>query len=298
MSDPSKQAALARAAEAFDLITTERGWGGPPLLLRTTGGVDPAEGAELAVRPLDGHPADTLLGFSAPMGWTAIGLSSEGRAGRYQGEPAGYSAVVAPGATPQRARVIVLVDRDATLAGCLRWQDGGLIAEPPAEGLVPDCLRRALGLPTPPPTDTTDTLFAALWLEAIVAGGRRGCRTMTWRQAAELHPAVQVLAQAGQSAQSNLVETAQAFGRVCDWTMVRHQLIRGWKLGVEPSVAVWMDTGMLSRWVLQQFAPVAELLPRARRRCSPAAFRRVVQALDDVGVPTGASHVGDHPGAA
>ena len=286
MPNSSIRTALGRAAEAFDLITTERGWGGPPLLLRTRGGVDPADGAELAVRPLDGHPGQALLGFSAPMGWTAIGVSSEGWAGPYHGEVTGYSAVASPGAR-RRVRAIVLIDRDGSLAGCARWRDGGIVAEAPTDGFVVDCLRRALGLRTPPPTTTTDTLFAALWLEGIVAGGRRGCQTMTWRQVAHLHPAVHLLVQNGQEVPADLVETAQAFGRACDWTMVRHQLIRGWKLGVEASVAVWMDTGMLSRWMVEQMRPVAELLTRARRRCSPAAFRQLVHALDDLGVATG-----------
>ena len=153
---------------------------------------DPADGAELAVRPLDGHPGQALLGFSAPMGWTAIGVSSEGWAGPYQGEVTGYSAVAAPG-TRRRVRAIVQIDRDGSLAGCARWRDGGIVAEAPTDGFVVDCLRRALGLGTPPPTTTTDTLFAALWLE-----------------------------------------------------------------GVEASVAVWMDTGMLSRWMVEQMPPVAE----------------------------------------
>lgn len=288
MPNSSIRTALARAAQAFDLITTERGWGEPPLLLGTRGGVDPADGAELAVRPLDGRPGQALLGFSAPMGWTAIGVSSEGWAGPYQGEVTGYSAVAAPGAR-RRVRAIVLIDRDGTMAGCARWRDGGIVDEAPTDGFVIDCLRRALGLRTPPPTTTTDTLFAALWLEGIVAGGRRGCQTMTWRQVAHLHPAVQLLVQNGQEVPVDLVKTARAFGRACDWTMVRHQLIRGWKLGVEASVAVWMDTGMLSRWMVEQMPPVAELLPRARRRCSPAAFRQLVQALDDLGVATGAT---------
>jgi hypothetical protein len=301
VSDTDQHAQLDRAVQAFDLIHTERGWGGPSALLRIRGGLDPEAGAELAVRPLDGHPARTLLGFSAPIGWTAIGLSTEGWVGHYEGKPTGYTTKAAAGDARQRVRVIHLLDRDGTSAGRLHWQDGRVLDEPPGEGLVVDCLRRAMGLCTPPPTDATDLLFATLWLEAIVAVGRRGSRTMTWHQAVGLHPAMQLVEEDGQGPGSNnLVMTARALGRACDWTRVRDLAIRGWKVGVEASLAVWMDTGMLSRWLLDQRPPVNDLIAGVRRRCTPATMRRITEALTELGVTTAPAGAGHHdcPGAA
>lgn len=285
MPEPVPATPLQRAADAFELIVAERGWGEPPLLLRTQGGVDPDQGAELAVRPLDGHPAESLLGFRAPIGWAAVGVSTEGWAVRYDAEPTGYRADAAPGAARQRVRSIVVVDRDHNLAGGLRWQDGRVINEAPAEGLVVDCLRRALGLRTPPPSTSTDVLFAVLWLEAVVAAAPRGSRALTWRQAAGLHPAVRLLAGDGQPQHSiDLVDSARALGRVCDWAMIRSQVIRGWDAGLGAPMATWMDAGMVSRWLLDRRPPLAELVSGARRRTTPAAYRRIVEALAGLGV--------------
>ncbi len=305
MSTTEQRIQLDRALEGFDLIVAERGWGEGSLLLRTRGGIDPSAGAELAVRPLDSHPAQTLLGFSAPIGWTAIGLSTEGWARHYEGEPTGYTARAATGAAgtvKQRVRVIHLLDRDGTTAGRLHWQDGRVLDEPPSEGLVVDCLRRAMGLRTPPPTASTALLFATLWLEAIVAGGRRGSRSMTWHQAVALHPALQLLREDGQApvVDNDLVVAARALARVCDWTRVRDQAIRGWSVGVDKRLAVWMDTGMLSRWLLDQRPPLEELTTGARRRCTPAAMRQITAALGELGVATEEAHPArsDHSGAA
>lgn len=301
MPHANQQSQLDRALEAFDLIVSQRGWGEGPLLLRTRGGLDPDGGAELAVRPLDGHPAQALLGFSAPLGWTAIGVSAEGWARHYEGEPTGYSAMSVRGASRQRVRILHLLDRDGTAAGRLCWQDGRVHDEAPGDGLVVDCLRRTLGLPTPPPTISSDRLFATLWLEAIVSSGRRGSRSMTWHHAASLHPAMQLLAQDEHGPEADdLVTTALALGRVCHWARVREQAIRGWNVGADASLAEWMDAGMLSRWLIEQHPPLDELTARARRRCTPATMRRVLQVLVELGVTVAPAEAGpgDRSGAA
>lgn len=299
MSPANQHAQLNRALEAFDAIVAQRGGGEGPLLLRTRGGVDPDAGAELAVRPLDGHPAQALLGFSAPLGWTAIGLSAGAWASHYQGQPTGYTARAA-GDGRQRVRILHLLDRNGTTAGRLCWQDGRVHDEPPSEGLVVDCLRRAMGLPTPPPTSSTDLLFASLWLEAIASAGRRGRRDMTWHQAVGLHPAMQLLAGDGQTPRPNeLVPTAQALGRICDWSRVRELSIRGWTGGADATLAAWMDAGMLSRWLIDQHPPLAELTARARRRCAPTTMRRIMDVLAELAVATQTEATqDDHPGAA
>jgi hypothetical protein len=144
-----------------------------------------------------------------------------------------------------------------------------------------------MGRRTPPPAASTDVLFATLWLEAIVAAGRRGRRTMTWHQAVGLHPAVQLLRKEGQAPSGNdLVVAARALARAYDWTRVRDEAIRGWDVGVEKRLAVWMDIGMLSRWLLDRRPPLDELATGASLRCTPATIRRITEALAELEVAT------------
>lgn len=296
--DPTQERApLERVADAFDAITTERGWGQPPLLLRVEGDLDTGCDLDLGVKELDGHPAQALLGFSAPMAWTALGVSAEGWATPCADVPHGYRAEAPAGAsTRERVRSLVLLGHRGDPVGWLHWKDGRRHAEPPTEGLLVDCLRRALGRPTPPPAASTDVLFATMWLENLLERSRpqrkrHGGRSLEWEEAAALHPAVQMLAATGQGAlDDDLVDTARALGRVCDWAMVRHQAIRGWKAGLDASLAVWMDAGMVSRWLLDCRPGLTELLGHLESTCSRSLARQVRQTLVGFGV--------DHPAAA
>lgn len=159
--------------------------------MRLEHGLDPEAGAELGVKELDAHPGQALLGFSAPIAWTAIGVSAEG------------------------------------------WpceENGRAVSEAPAEGLIVDCLRRALGRRTSPPAASTATLFATCWLENVVAQARDTGRQVGWTATVVLHPAAPVLARSGQVVKpGDLVEAATTFARLCVWTMVRHQVIAGWR---------------------------------------------------------------------
>lgn len=283
MPDPAQQLQLERAADAFDALVDERGWGETPLLLRITRGFDPDAGAELAVEELGGHPAQAMLGFSAPIAWTAIGVSTEG----WATPCADVDRVDTPqDATRERVRSLVLLSRDGLVAGRLRRPDGRMVSEAPEEGLIVDCLRRALGRRTSPPVESTATLFATLWLENVVA--RTGCRHRqpSWSQVVAQHPAAQMLAGAGQAVKpGELVEAAGALSRACDWTMVRQQLITGWRPGeMEARVAVWMDTGMISRWLLGRRPSIDEFVDTLGASCPPVVLQRIRRALDDMGI--------------
>ena len=285
MTDTTQQTDLDRAVEAFDFLVAERGWNEVPLLLRTRDGIDPDAGAELAVRPLDGHPAEFLLGFSAPLSWRAIGVSAEGWATQYEESPLGYTVTASAGDVRHRVRAITLVDRDGATAGLLRSENGRVDHDPPGEGLVLDCLRRALGRRTSPPAVSVDLLFATLWLEAVVSVGQRTSGPIGWAEAQALHPARKLLTGEAQPSAYEVVEAARALGRVCDWAQVREQIIRGWDLGLEPRLAVWMDTGMLSRWLLDRRPAVAGLIANARRFATEATMSRIVKALTELGLP-------------
>ncbi len=136
MPDLTKTAGLARAADAFDALIDERGWGQGPLLLRVEGTLDPDAGAELGIKQLDVHPAQALLGFSAPLAWTAIGVSAEGWATPCTDTHYGYRLDVPTGSeeSPKRVPSLVLLDRDGNVASRLRGEDGRVITEAPEEG--------------------------------------------------------------------------------------------------------------------------------------------------------------------
>jgi len=93
-----------------------------------------ADGADLAVRPLDGSdPVDELAGWRAPPHWLAFGL-------------------IAPGTTredpPRAVRFGLLVARDGTEVAAVRADTGAISAMTPARGRVPEACRRVLA-PTP-----------------------------------------------------------------------------------------------------------------------------------------------------
>lgn len=100
------------------------------------------DGPDIGILPLDGlAPADVLLGTVAPADWAVLGVATTGWA-RSPGRRSGR----------RRAEVVVLVARDGRVVGRVRQGDQ-VITEPPAHGVTLDCLQRALGLPTPPPSD-------------------------------------------------------------------------------------------------------------------------------------------------
>lgn len=290
MPDPVHQEQLERAADAFDDLTDARGWGERPLLLCMEHGLDP-EGATLGTKELDRHPAEALLGFSAPLAWTAIGVSAEGWATSCPDVDHGYRAAHGPPAggadddSPRsRVRSLVLVDRDEQAAGRLRWEDGRVVPEAPTEGLIVDCLRRAVGRRTSPPTQTTATLFTVIWLSNVVAATQRRHLQVSWPEVVALHPAVQVLVRNGERVKPDkLMETADSLAQVCDWAMVRRQVIAGWRpCAIEARVAVWMDTGMLSRWLLDRWPTVDEWLEVLEVACPPVVLQRIRRSIEQM----------------
>ncbi len=110
---------------------------------------------------------DALLGFVAPDDWWAVGVAVSGSvvgdagpAGR--GRPRRHRAA-------SRVRVTALVARDGRAVSVVRQGSQAETLDEPPSGLVGDSLRRALGLPTPPPPETTTGYWVALWLDRVVA---------------------------------------------------------------------------------------------------------------------------------
>ena len=261
--------------EVLDRLGEEEGWEGPGVFVR-------ADAERVDVVPLAGrHPQDLLLGHRMGPEWRAIGLLTWGWAAPTDGGPR-------PSTHPARirSRTAIAVGRYGDLRARSHLADGRVLNEPP-EGWLVDCLLRVIDRPTGPPATGTEGLFAAHWLGGLLAAGR-GSRGLTWPEAAARHPALQLLALAGETkfGAESLVSAAAALSRACGWAEVRRECIeRAWLPDqISPSLAAWMDAGMLSRWVLDSTRPVADLLERLNGELSPGVARQVRRSLVELGV--------------
>ncbi len=187
------------------------------------------EPLDLAVRPLDGHPVDVLVGFVAPAAWSAVGVVAPATAHRLTdvgatahpvaangaiGAPAlpvaadaDIGADACTGASPpfddgERIVMVHLVAREGARASVGRradgsvwvWATSGTAGDDEPTGRLDDVLRRVLGLPTrPPPADPAE-LWASWWLDRLLTEvGLRPDRSWSWANLAVLHPAAQLV---------------------------------------------------------------------------------------------------------
>ncbi len=266
---------LRAVADLLATATSSEGFGVRARLVGI-GTVDPDGAFDLALRDLDGHnPTDALLGFCAPDDWQALGVLTGGWAG-----PIGEGP---PSAHPdgQRTRLVVLVDRDGQRVGRIRFADGTEVDEAPEGGLLLDALHRALGLATEPPAQHPGVFLSRLWLASVVEAGRE--RPSTWAEVVACHPAMVVLAANGQSLGSaHLAVAARAMTDAWGWSGVHRQATKGWLHAlVEPSVAAWMDEGMLARWLDASLPELDVLTELAVAACTPEAGARL---RDEIGV--------------
>lgn len=258
--------------EAPDRADDPTTWGGPNHLIYLEAR---NAGLDVGLAPLDDHPSAALLGTVAPDEWMALGTLAYGwvRPLEQRRPP------VRPERT--RCRVLTLVDRHGRVGSRLRDSSGLMLNEAPTEGVVLECLQRSLGVPTAPPPAPTDSLFSALWLEAICHEAARRDHALDWSEASALHPAAQLAGAvngAGLTVEAVLA-LAEALSRVVPWSEARWLTIStGWLSDVaEPAVAAWMDDGMYSRTALHQHS-----LPLARERSQPAVTTQAWNQLNRV----------------
>ncbi|MBA3653459.1 MAG: hypothetical protein H0W70_04625 [Actinobacteria bacterium] len=186
------------------------------------------------------HPLEVLMGFVAPDEWAALGAVCHGWATR--------QLTVRPSNAEDRVRIrsIHVSARDGGEIGGYRQAGSPFeLAPGPAEGMVPDALRRALGLPTAPASIPTAELAGADWLDAIL-------------------------------------DDASAVARppepVPDWDDVRWEVITGRRVvgDLSPTVATWMDAGMVARWLGPTYPCTTDHLAAVRRSVDPAAYDTIV----------------------
>jgi hypothetical protein len=226
---------------------------------------------------VDDHNMERLIGFVAPDNCTAVALVAGGWAWSMD------RPVAEAKAERQRIRTTCAVSRLGQVAGRIRWADGLEINEAPSTGRALDSLLRCFQLPTAPPTASTGEYFAVQWLDAVCAAALRSQGKLTWRQAVALHPTMRALADAGHRIDADhIVPVARAGVKVWTWEEMRLQAIAKpqWLGGnVPPNAAVWMDEGMLSRWLLGIFDSLDDLLGELGRLVPDGVARRIRRTL-------------------
>ena len=253
---------------------------------------DPDGELELGLLTLEdgAHPLGFLAGFEAPPSWWALGVVCRGQA-RHADEP---------GHPPVPVRVTQLVSRQGTWASSWGPADDldlpGAVADGCTDGdagdaptgRVDDALRRALGLPTPPPPASTTPLWAAQWLDALVVdavGPAPGRRTRRRRPLAALlaaHPAVTAFdLDPQQLTVTSLVAAGERLAGWRRWSNLRRSCAEGrWHDPEVPAdVAGWLDDGAYARWVLGAYPDLAQLRGTLGELLAPSALSVIDDAL-------------------
>lgn len=286
---------LRALAEILDAGPLPPATDGPATLVRLRSGHGGRD-LELGVAELgDAHPADVLVGLDAPADWLAIGVVGHGRL-RALDDGAGAGAGAGGAGEGGRAvlghgRHVLLVARGGAWATRLTRDDGrppyvdagrGPVGGP--VGLLADACRRTLALATPPPPADTSPLWAALWLDAVVAAGTASC---SWSEVAVQHPAARLLLAAAPDPvdptriAAELVGLARRLAGERTWSALRDACGAGrWPVpGLAPADAGWFDLGAFARRVLAELPSLAFLRPAAGELLGEAARTEVDRAL-------------------
>jgi hypothetical protein len=209
-----------------------------------------SDGPSVGVLPLDGRaPTDLLLGATAPLDWLVLGVATLATARSLDS-----------GGKLGRAAAVILVARDDRVIGCLR-HDGRVITEAPTTGHTLDCLRLALGLPTPPPEVPPAHVFAVLCLERLAAGG-------------------------SPEAVVEVLKSTEDLVRWLDWDRVRRLAVgvAGDELALTAEDANWLDNGAFARWVTGGFPPLTDLMAAVRHQRGAAGAELCRQFLRRLGL--------------
>jgi hypothetical protein len=226
-----------------------------------------------------------LLGWRVPPECWAVGLIGAGNRIPLHSTLAEEEAA---DSEHQRMRLCCLVGRDGAVATLLRAPDGAGMASGDAGGRVIDALRRALGLPTPPPEEDTAQLLAILWIDELLAAVDSGV-ILGWPAAAGLHPAMRALASEGHDiAPEHITMIARVATAAWSWENLRLQACQeDWLRDLIPAeLAEWMDEGMFARWMLAGLPPFAAVSNALSGALAPKVWSEVLAVMAATGVAT------------
>ncbi len=260
--------------------------------------LDGPDGMTAALRPLGGaDPVQQLVGFTPSSDWLAAGVAASGQ--WYPITEPDEAAFAVPGHEPRESpeggnvAIVHLATRDGALLSVLsrdEGPEGGWRSPDHYYGRVDDVCRRVMGMPTVAPERDTRKLWAVVWCD-IVASLVLDGGTPTWPQLALAHPAIGQLGITDPVAQTwavdNLIRLGNDLGRMHTWddllTMCAHNQ---WPMtGVEPDAAAWMDAGMFSRWCLEPYPELVEILDDVSVLLPDDTAFRLARAIEAWGLP-------------
>jgi hypothetical protein len=176
--------------------------------------------------------------------------------------------------------VLIAMQRADDDAPHLQWTD--LLGQ---YGRGDDVCRRALGLPTAGPSRDVRELWALVWCDVIVEQVLNG-PPPAWPQIAAAHPAIGrmgfVDGDATAWAVDNLVRLGNEYAEQYPWETLRALCARNeWPMtGIDAGDAAWMDAGMFSRWALEPYPELFDVLEDLSVLLPPDSAYRVWRTVD------------------
>ena len=248
------------------------------------------------MKPLDCHPAQALMGWYAPEGWWCLGVASGGWAST--SDPDAPGAPRPSQVDRRRIRMLHLVSREGEayfaandpLNGPFHRHEMG----PPAGavGLIDDCVRCALRLPTAPAPDDPAEYFALVWIDrllrAAVSGGFEGA---SWTAVAGLHPVFDFVR--GESeprvhawAVDHVARAGELLVKAYPWPRLRKHALqgRGFTHRYPRDVVEWMDLGMFARTSLGHLPPLEDALLDLGHLLGDAVYVQLVDTIEHWGL--------------
>jgi len=285
LPDPTHRGHPSDALPLYDLVATADAVlddhpGGA--ILRVAGDPPEVHGMCLAAD----HPLDVLLGFTAPPDWRGIGLHCKGRGydlddPRKDLPPSRCSTFASEALDAVPVTVTVIIDRYGNGDGLLR--DGDVLRRLAGlpEGAVGDACRRALGLPTAPPPESSVGLWLHVWLDRVVevVGDDPARSALTWGAVAALHPGSGGL---GAAPDPQIVaESTHDLAERLPWSHLRldPDMVDTARPPVARPVAQWMDDGMFARWMLAELVDPRVLAQTLEAVLDPAVTEQIGQSF-------------------
>lgn len=276
---PSDALPLAELVDTADAVLDDHPGGA---ILRVAGHPPEVHGMCLAAD----HPLDVLLGFTAPPDWRGIGLHCKGRGydlddPRKGLPPSRCSTFASEALDAVPVTVTVLIDRSGQGDGLLR--DGEVLRRLAGlpEGAVGDACRRALGLPTPAPPESSVGLWLHVWLDRVVeaAGDDDAGSGLTWGAIAGLHPGSGRLGAAPDP--QSVAEATHDLAEDWPWGRLRRdpEVVDTARPPLEPHVARWMDDGMFARWLVAEMIDLRVLAQTLEGDLDPVVVEQIGQSF-------------------
>ncbi len=251
---------------------------------------------DLLLKPIDGHPSQHLLGFTAPAEWSCLGVATSGWASTYDTVRNGIPQRT--GTDRYRCRVLHVVTRTGAAISIYRderseplvhrWQ--GPLAD--HGGLIDDCLRRALDLPSVAAPPTTIELWALVWVDRVLREAVDGQLDRgTWTAVAGAFSAFDFLDGARDDprlfrwATDHMARAGELLADAYPWSRIReHCRLGTGPVAFSPDLAEWMDDGMFARTILEAMPPLDQVLADLADLLDPAAHRRLIDTIADWGL--------------